>query len=181
MSLIEADELIRRIKADFPLEPLPETYGQPTWDGEDVTACFSGKRWDQIAAEYLYLYSREPVRDVASYLSSMSGAALRYYTPANMLMFFGDDFEKTRWIFEGLIWHLNAYNPFAPRKNKEIDPSRIECFSGFTENQKRDIADFLYHQTYFEGRTLYLDRTYDEDAKSAFDSYWHQFASQEAT
>ncbi len=182
MSLIEADELIRRIKADFPLEPLPQTYGQPTWDGEDVDACFAGKCWGQITAEFLNLYSREQIRAVGACVGSMTDEAFCYYSPAFMCMFFGNDYEGSRWLFEHWLLMLDAYSSPTynlEQKDKTLDQRRLQCFSGFTENQKRDIADFLYHQTYFEGRNLYLNGTYNQYAKSAFYSYWHQFASAE--
>ena len=180
MSLIEADELIRRIKADFPLEPLPLlAYGEGS-ENYFANQLFKGKTWMELTTGYLHKENIDNRYDAGAILFFITDEAFRYYTPAYINMFFGSDYEESRWLFEHLIDRLSAYNPFSPRNNKEIYPSRIECFSGFTENQKRDIADFLYHQTYFEGRNLYLNGTYNQWAKSAFDSYWHQFASQEA-
>lgn len=99
-----------------------------------------------------------------------------------MLMFFNDDYKERRWLFEDLPSYLLAYNDFYDYQRPidlSLSDAKLKRFSLFNDVQKRDIADFLYHQTYFEGRNLYLNGTYNQWAKRAFDSYWHQFASTE--
>lgn len=177
MSIIDTDILIDRIRAHFPVHPMPIVIGEGA-ESYGVNSYFSGRTWPKVTIKSI---SEDGIDDVGAYLTFMTDEAFRYYLPAYMLMPLIEYSDDNSWIIEKTDWHLIAYedthNLHWRSPDLTINQEKLVCFDKFLPQQKTDIADYLFHQIHHRGRDLITGNGLNEDASRAFNSYWYQFAS----
>jgi hypothetical protein len=178
--MLDANTLANTIKLDFPVEPVPAAIGIST-EAADVNSFFKDRKWTSLTTKVI---TAEGHGDVPAYLAFMTPAGFRYYLPAYMMMTLQEWNEDNRWLLESLPTRLMPENVFWKRecsnqKRSALPPDNnfTDKFSPFTFAQKRDIANFLYHQSFHDGPFPILANGRNDDAFRAFESYWYQFAT----
>lgn len=187
MPLVDLDTIVARIRADFPEMPLPVVCS--AYPGNtDVHRFFTGKKWSAVTAMRVKQEnSGDPCDngDVSGYVFEMTDEALRYFIPSYMLMALTEycDYPRnsdTVWIYEPIYAVLtlpSVWSPISFEKDGEEDQAFRKRFEPYTSEQKRDVADFLYHQSFHNGPTFILTNDLSERPWRAYASYWQPFGS----
>lgn len=162
-------DLIKRIKQDFPLLPLPSPVVNKLGGGFEpqlVQDYFQGKNWQEVARVLLRGYES----DAGSCLLFMNADAYCYYLPAYILM----SLENYDLVGDTTKYDSLLYDLALPLIGEKVPLDRdwhLDRFEKFTFQQKRDIADYLAYEDTTHGELS------GDAAKEAFESYWYQFAS----
>lgn len=163
------DDLIKRIKHDFPLLPLPSPVVDKLGGGFEpqlVQDYFQGKDWQEVARLLLRGYESSG----GSCLVFMNVNAYCYYIPAYLLM----SLQNYDLVGATTIYDYTLYDLALPIIGQKLPLDRgwhLDRFEKFTFQQKRDIADYLAYEDRVHGEVS------GDAAKEAFDSYWYQFAT----
>lgn len=161
------DDIIQRIKSDFPLLPLPETVVASLGGGfepELIQDYFQGKDWLEIARDGLRGY--EGPTDGCLFF--MTPNAFCYYLPAYLLMFLEsyDPFGHST-MYDATFYSLTVHET---EKAECLERDwRLACFERLNLQQKQDIANYLEYEDRVHGEES------GNDAKKALDSFWYQF------
>lgn len=180
--LLETDDLVENIKAAFPTQPLPADEDIPS-DSYSVNLYLQGKTWPEITAKDLLSSKFD---GAASYLSFLKPRGFCYFLPAYMLMVFHAATPDEQHMYFGLYPGLTPkyawpHNFIVTENNRQNpDPVFLERFAPLTPKQKQVVADFLYHQSLYNGTELSMDENWNQEPRNAFMAYWYQFASQKS-
>lgn len=164
--------LSARIINDFPTAPIPEKISKETAECY-VNAYFSNRSWRDVSARSILTAGGG---DHGTYLHDITYEAFQYYLPAYMLMCLNEYNDETAWIAETVFWQLLPPDNLSSQEGDKPECKFVERFCKFTDAQKRDIADFLAHQSHHLGKE-YIPSYTNDRALSAYNSYWHQFAT----
>lgn len=169
-----AEEIASNVKAYFPLHPVPLNIGISALS-QKINAFFTGRAWPSVTADAL-LNESDLGADHA--LTWMNSEGYRYYLPAYLIITLEQKIQGLSWFLEPIFTGLCAYeifSTFVEATTPQIDPSKVECFEKFTQEQKKTIADFLlYFSTKSQGASGNLT-SLNILAKLAYESYWSQF------
>ena len=177
--------LAARVRASFSERTQPLQYGRDHgWESEDIDKFFKGRRWQDVTALLIWHESRAGELDTASFLDFMTDECFCYFLPAYMqmvLLEYSTAPIDLAWISSPVFSSLIAYEPsFQDGDSQKISLAKLKKYSLLTNEQKNVVADFLLHQTKHNGILLAQAGSENKTAQLAFNSYWHQFASQEA-
>jgi len=176
----DVPDLLARISGNFPIRPVPIDIGRST-EAPQVNAYFNGREWPTITVQGLLTEGKDKDGwgDVPAYPFFMNDEGYRYYLPAYMRMILAEMNDENGWLLETIIsgLHKNHYQYTLQKEDGSLVrvDNFAQRFSPFSSEQKRDIADFLYHQIKHYGpKPVNYVR---DNVLDVYESYWHQFAS----